>query len=212
MLLKDVVECKLNHHLTESCVTFRFLNSLRSPNDVDYLCRVTFFVSLFTHDTKRKRDSKSFLLRVVLLLLLLRNGFRLKGVHYLMVGHIDEYLSACLHILRLDDEAFLRLDHRAALAVHLWFAICTSLGGLLCRHLVKQFLDLWGAVTRLNLLVNVHELCVSVSCRWSLIDAHTATSVSLASIRVEARGLLGSVTIKAHRSASLLDLSKKLVH
>lgn len=78
----NVVKGELNDHLTEGGIFFSLFDGLWVPDNVDDLCRVSFLVTLFPDFAKREWDAHTFLSCAMLLLLLLRHGFLLKGVNH----------------------------------------------------------------------------------------------------------------------------------
>ena len=94
----------------------------------------------------------------MLVLLIFGNSLLLKRVHMLMRCHVDEHFASCAHIFCLHYKALIRLDYHAAFGVDMGFGILLSLR----RKLVEEFLHFWGTVASLNLLIDGHQLLISV--------------------------------------------------
>ena len=98
----------------------------------------------------------------MLFLLLLRRGLLFKRVNNLVMRHVDEHLTTCLHILSLDHEAFLRLDRSPTLRVNNRLAIGAFARRLCGHHFIEHRRGLWTHLSRLDLLVNLHQLGIGV--------------------------------------------------
>ena len=98
----------------------------------------------------------------MLFLLLLRRGLLFKRVNDLVMRHVNEHLTTCLHILSLDYEAFLGLDCGATLRVNDRLTIGACARRLCGHHLIEHRSGLWTHLSRLDLLVNLHQLGIAV--------------------------------------------------